>query len=210
MPIPHYKDRLHRDFILQSYVETPTKYNTSLRVLTASSGDILCSSLKYSEPGKGFLNKKDTCFDLLLANPKSPYFIGSENVFSNTVAGGNSILLGNYKSYSEEEKNIMFAHYIDPWNAVVPKDVIDTSLKIAMACRRELGSICGMDFIFDNKTKTWKYLELHKFPMLSSYAELYNYSYPSPKTDYNKFLSAHRFIDLKARLAALSLMMMRK
>ena len=45
----NYKDEFHKNMRFQKFVKTPTKYNTSLRVLTSSSGDILAASLKFSE-----------------------------------------------------------------------------------------------------------------------------------------------------------------
>lgn len=44
-----YKKEFHQNMRIQKFIKTPTKYNTSLRVLTSASGNIIASSLKYSK-----------------------------------------------------------------------------------------------------------------------------------------------------------------
>lgn len=107
-----YKKEFHKNMVLQEYINTPTKYNTSLRVLTSSSGDILCSSLKYSDVVVGEGKKYYGLFDRFLSDSSSPYYLGSESIVSNTVAGGESILLGR-DNYSMIEQEILAAHGID-------------------------------------------------------------------------------------------------
>ena len=206
--LPHIKKIFHNNYIIQSYVDTPTEYNTSLRVLISSSGDVLCSSLKYAKTVYSTKEEnKSSLFEELLADPSSPFFMNNERVVSNTVAGGDSILLGkNY--YTNEERRILEAHDINPDNPQVPEEVIETATKIITDCNREIGAICGIDFLYDNKEKKWKYLEEHQFPMLYSFAEAYNLPYCSPKE--NIFYEVQRMIDINARLKALELMMNKK
>ncbi len=118
-----YKKEFHQNMRIQKFIKTPTKYNTSLRVLTSSSGDILASSLKYSLPTINTQEKFYGLFDKYLSDPSSPYFIGSESIVSNTVAGGDSILLEK-DNYSEEEQEILIAHGILPNNAIVPQEIM--------------------------------------------------------------------------------------
>ncbi len=197
------KSAFHEHIRIQKYIKTPTKYNTSLRVMTSSSGDILASSLKYSEPASYTKKKYYGFFDRYLSDPDSPYFIGNESIVSNTIAGGNSILLGK-NNYSELEQSILVAHGIDPNNADVPQDVKNACIKVAINCRREVGSICGLDFIYDDEEKKWKYLEEHEYPMLYSYAEKYGFSYDSNADD---FFTTDKLLDQRIRLHALSLTM---
>lgn len=145
-------------------------------------------------------------FDKYLQDPSSPYFLGSESIVSNTVAGGNSILLGK-SGYSELEQEILLAHNIDPNNASVPSDVMKACTKIAINCSREIGAICGLDFIYDDEEKKWKYLEEHEYPMLYSYAEKYGLSYDSNTKD---FYTTNQLLDLMVRMHALVLTMQRK
>ncbi len=201
-----YKKEFYKSMRIQKFIKTPTKYNTSLRVLIASSGDILASSLKYSESSTNMKEKYYGLFDKYLQDPSSPYFLGSESIVSNTVAGGNSILLGK-SGYSELEQEILLAHNIDPNNASVPSDVMKACTKIAINCSREIGAICGLDFIYDDEEKKWKYLEEHEYPMLYSYAEKYGLSYDSNTKD---FYTTNQLLDLMVRMHALVLTMQRK
>ena len=204
--LPNYKEILHNDFVIQKFINTPTKYNTSLRVITSSSGDILCASLKYSESCELPTENNDSIFDRYLINPESPYSLNCKSMVSNTIAGGSSILLGKDK-YTELEKTILNAHEIDPNNALVPEAVKDTAIRIALNCKREIGSISGMDFIFDDNEKCWKYLEQHQYPMLITYAEAYGLPY---YTDPKHFFETNRLVDIDSRLNALSLTINKK
>jgi len=201
-----YKKIFHQSMRIQKFIKTPTAYNTSLRVFTSSSGDILASSLKYAESSKQTESQYYGLFDTYLSDPTSPYFLDSESIISNTVAGGNSILLGK-NSYSELEKNILIAHGINPSNAIVPQDVMKACISVAVNCSREVGAICGMDFIYDEEEKSWKYLEEHEYPMLYSYAEKYNLPYDCNSKD---FYVINQLLDMKVRLHALALTMKKK
>ncbi len=201
-----YKKEFHRSMRIQKFIKTPTRYNTSLRVLISSTGDVLVSSLKYSEPTTNTKEKYYGLFDKYLSDPSSPYFLGNESIVSNTIAGGNSILLEK-SDYSNLEKEILLAHDIDPNNAVVPQPIMRACINIACNCSREIGAICGLDFIYDDETKTWKYLEEHEYPMLNSYAEKYNLPYDTNAKD---FYLTHQLLDLRARLHALILTIHKK
>ena len=202
-----YKKEFNKNLIFQKYINTPTSYNTSLRVLFSSSGDIMVSSLKYSETIIKDNNKKYYgLFDKYLANSESPFFIGNESIVSNTVAGGNSILLGK-EEYSNEEKRILLAHGINPSEAVVPEEIVKACNNVANNCSREIGAICGMDFIYDVNEHKWKYLEEHEYPMLYSYCEKYNIPYNVNEEDFYK---VNMLIDIRARFDSLVLTMNKK
>ncbi len=205
----NYKKRLHEDFVMQEYIETPTEYNTTLRVVVSSSGDIFGASLKYASPKKMAEEGLYGLVDRYLLCPDSPYYLGSESIISNTVAGGNSILLGKW-AYSEVEQEVLKAHGIDSSNASVPKDVEEAALAIISNCRREIGAISGIDFIFDSKTKTWKYLEQQEYPMMNTYCEAWELPYVTDKEDLGKLMDTQRRADIDARLRALALTVMRK
>lgn len=205
--VPDIQKYMRKNVIMQKYIKTPTRFNTSLRVMFASTGDIIASSLKYAEP-KEEKEKQRIYYDLddFLANPESPYFLDSESIISNTVAGGNSILLGK-DYYTELERDILVAHGIDPDNACVPDRVCEAALNIALNCSRELGAICGMDFIYDDEEKEWKYLEEHEYPMLYSYAEKYGIPYDESMED---FYTVNKLVDAHARLLVLKMTMEKK
>lgn len=202
-----YKEIFNERMVIQEYIETPTKYNTSMRVLTSSTGEIICASLKYMQPSSPDPKKRyHGYFDTYLSDPSSPYFLGNESIISNTVAGGNSILLGK-NNYSETEQEVLKAHDINPSNVEVPAEVSRVAKKIATSCRREIGAISGMDFIYDKNTKTWKFLEQHEFPMLTTYAEANNIPIPTDNIEEYVF---HKELDINVRLHVLSLFMSKK
>lgn len=207
----NYKKRLYEDFTMQEYIETPTEFNTSLRVVTSSSNDILCSSLKYSKPSKG-KRKHYGLVDRYLCEATSPYYLRSKSIISNTVSGGKSITLGDY-NYSKEEKRVLLAHGIDPKNACVPSSVEEAALSIAVNCRREIGAISGIDFIYDCHKNEWKYLEQQEYPMMYTYCETYGLPYTQETSDLreiSKFIETQRRADIDSRLRALALAMNKK
>lgn len=205
-----YKKRFFTDFVIQEYIETPTEFNTSLRVVTSSSKDILCSSLKYSPISHDDCNYYGLV-DRYLCKSDSPYYLGSKSIISNTVAGGKSITLEE-DNYNKEESEILLAHDIDPNNAQVPESVVEVALNIAVNCRREIGAISGMDFIYDSKTKTWKYLEQQEYPMMYTYCKKYNLPYETDMSfdKYKEFIKTQRRADIDSRLRALALAMQKK
>ncbi len=202
-----YQEYIQQNVIMQKYIKTPTKYNTSLRVMISTSGDVLVASLKYAQGGKEE-EKKEKYYEMdkYLSDPSSPYYLKSEKVVSNTVAGGNSILLGE-DNYTDLEREILEAHGIDPDNAEVPESIYTLVMSIALNCRREIGAICGLDFIYDDENKEWKYLEEHEYPMLYSYAQKHNLPYDEKAGD---FYTVNELIDIDARLLALRLTMEKK
>ncbi len=195
-----YKKMFHENMLIQKYIKTPTEYNTSLRVITSASGDILSANLKYSENLERTVREYQGIFDKYLANSMSPYYLGDDSIVSNTIWGGKTILLGR-KDYSSLEKEILALHGISSDEALVPDEVFKASLAIARECRREIGAICGLDFIYDEENKVWKYLEEHEYPMLGTYAKEYDLPY-----DGQDFVET-QILDIDARLRALALTM---
>lgn len=195
-----YKYEFHKNMRIQKYVSTPSEYNTSLRVLFTSNGDVLASSLKYSKGIKTDNKRLFGLFEKYLSDPSSPYFIGNESIVSNTAAGGNSILLEK-ESFTEEEKRILALHNIDPENVEAPKCIKEACENIALHCKREIGSLCGIDFIYDKEEHKWKYLEEHEYPMMFSYCERFNLPY-NPENPY--FNMQNIIADIDARFKALT------
>ena len=163
-----YKELFDYKVYFQRYIETPTEYNTSLRVTTSITGDILAADLKYFE--KGNINiSKNGLFDKYLCNPASPYYINNNSIISNTVAGGKYIILGK-DNYTESELNILKAH--DIYDGKLPESVNTFSSYIAKRLGIAYGAVCGWDFIYDKNEKKWYFLEVHTYPMLAAYAEI--------------------------------------
>lgn len=140
-----------------------------------------------------------------LANPHSPYYLGNSSIISNTVAGGQSILIGK-ENYSDEEKRILLAHNINPQENKLPSELEEVVTNVAKYCKREIGAICGMDFIYDVQDNNWKFLEEHEYPMLYTYAEKYSL----PQNYSNDFYNTQQLLDIQARVQSLNLEMQRK
>ena len=91
--------------------------------------------------------------------------------------------------------------------ADLPKNVMDACINMAVNCSREVGAICGIDFIFDEEERSWKFLEEHEYPMLSSYAEKHNLPYDPNAPD---FYTTNQLLDINVRLHALALTMQKR
>ena len=161
-----------QEFVIQRYINTPTQYNTSLRVITSGSGDIFCSSLLYA--------------DKTLENNLS-----DEKMVSNVLSGGHGILLGK-EDYSYQEHQILSEHNID---GKIPDNINDACIEMAVSLNRYLGAICGIDFIYSKEEQKWYYLEAHDFPMLFPYVEQYNLPYRIPTSNYADEISFLQILD---------------
>ena len=198
------------DVVIQEYVETPTKYNTSLRVLVSSCGEVMCAALKCAEPqelGRDSYLSDNDWFNRIFFNESSPYFLGGETIGSNTFDGLKGILLG-ISNYSKAERQILIAHGIDPQNCEVPEEIRLACQEVMKDWGKELGAICAMDFIYDVKNKKWKYLNNTRFPGLEPYAS--KYGIPFYRTGYNCPITERRKRDIIARIHSLKLAMEKK
>ncbi|MBQ9318758.1 MAG: hypothetical protein IJR82_03930 [Bacilli bacterium] len=199
----------YQKYVIQRYINTPTKYNTSLRVITSGSGDILCSSLLYAD--KTLLNS-----------------LYDEKMVSNVLSGGHSILLEK-DNYTPFEQEILTEHNI---SEKLPDNINSACIEMAVSLNRYLGAICGIDFIYSEEEQKWYYLEAHDFPMLFPYVEKYQLPYHIPTFDYGhqidfahllsdsknldnllgylEQVSSSQLADIDARLNSLSLHMKKK
>lgn len=191
--------------IFQQVINTPTEHKTYMRVLMSASGDVLGASLKYSKASKEKIEPR-TPMEELFWNPRSEYYLGDNGMFNYYSGGGNINLDSTHITFSERE--ILKAHGIDPDDPKVPADVLEVSAAIASKCNKELGIMCGIDFIMDSKDNKWYYLENQAFPAIDEWAFRRNKRIPVYKgiNDYVK-LNA---LDLEARYEALMLYMAKK
>lgn len=152
--------------VFQQFIKNPTDYKTYIRILMASSGDILGASLKYSEcelkrkEAKGFLES-------FFWDQNSKYFLDSEPMF-NYYSGGGEISFSQPK-YSYRSKEILEAHGISGEKPEVPEEVVEVCRSIVEKCNRQLGVICGFDFIFNETDNKWYYLENQAFPAIDEW-----------------------------------------
>lgn len=205
-----YKDNLEMKDVLncsifQQLIETPTKYHTYIRVLMSASGDVMGASLKYSnceykkENAKGVLEK-------YFLDEKSEYYLDAKKMFNYYSGGGN--ISFNQPKYSTEKQEILKAHGINPVTPVIPSDILEVASSMVSKCNRELGVICGIDFILNEQDNKWYYLENQAFPAIDEWAITKGIRVNSINSidDYIKYLA----IELEARYDALMLCMNKK
>ena len=156
-----YDKYLDTNFSVQDYIETPSKFNTTVRLLTSSSNDLLYAALKY--------NTKEEYIDdttLLGYLLSSKYKLSSKSIVSNTLSGGKNLLIGEY-NYKENARRLLDAHNIDSDQF---KNVVKTSQDIHEELKSELGILCGFDYIYDKNKQKWFLLEYHSRPMVGDYS----------------------------------------
>ena len=156
-----YDSYLNSLFSVQEYIETPTRYSTSIRVLTSSSDDVLAAFLKYNTPER--ITDETSLLGYLL---REVFPLSTNTITSNTLTGGNNLLIGK-ANCSREEQMILDKHNI-------PSDgyynLINAAKRAHSKCGRELGILCGFDFIYDESRNKWFLLEYHGRPMVGDYA----------------------------------------
>lgn len=198
----HHNDKKTKDLldmsVFQQYIETPTKYKTYIRVLMGASGEIMGASLKYSSLVKDHKDLKGF-FEKIFCDSNSPYYLNCDSMFGYYSDGGE--ISFSQPKYSREKQEILLAHDIDPTNPQVPEGIRKVASNIMEKCNKELGIICGMDFIQDVTDGKWYYLENQAFPAIDEWAKPKGYRIPTAKSvkDYLKYLD----IELDARYAAL-------
>lgn len=201
---PRYK-MAYDNIIFQQLIDTPTEHKTYMRVLMAASGDVMGASLKYSKAKTTPLNE-DSMFEPYFLKPNSKYYLKAKKMFNYYSEGGNILFSQDF--FLKEEKKILKAHGINPQNPVVPEDVLEVASSIAKNCNKELGIICGIDFILNEQDGKWYYLEIQAFPAIEEWAigKLVKSIQSNSLDDYINYLT----LELEARHEALMLVMQRK
>ena len=103
--------------------------------------------------------------------------------------------------YSDEKQKILKAHNIDPNNPKVPEDILEVTKNIMEKCNKELGIICGFDFIQDDIDKKWYYLENQAFPSIDEW--LFKKGMKIPKVNSLDSYVYYNELELSARYEAL-------
>ena len=164
-----YKKYLDFNFSVQEYIQTPSVYNTTIRVLTSSSKDLLYASLKYNKPE--LYKDNTTLLGYLLSDV---YPLSTKSIVSNTLSGGENILIGE-NNYSNFDKKLLDNHNI---NSDKFYNLLNITKNLHNDFKSELGIICGFDYIYDINEDKWFLLEYHSRPMLGDYSKrcglLYN------------------------------------
>lgn len=191
--------------VFQQLIETPTKYKTYIRVLMSASGDVMGASLKYSKVSE---QKRELIgiFEQHFMDKKSEYFLNCSGMFNYYSDGGN--ITFTQPKYSSEKQEILEAHGINPDNPIIPNDVLDVATSIVQKCNKELGIMCGIDFILNEKDNKWYYLENQAFPAIEEWADTKGIRPIKVKNidDYIKYNA----LDLEARHDSLMMYMIKK
>ena len=183
--------------VCQQYIKTPTQYKTYLRVLMGLSG-VMGASIKYSHM---IGNNSDFGeLDKYFCDPESKYYLNCERMFGYYSGDGNISLF--QPKYSTEKRNILLEHNIDPDNPSVPSDVLEVCNNIMIKCNREVGILCGIDFIPNEEDGKWYYLENQAFPAVNEWADKNKVKLPHRGRGVKGYLE-HMKVDLDARYDAL-------
>ena len=166
----NYDEYIDLNFYVQEYIETPTEFNTTVRLLTSSSSDLLYAVLKYKKPE--VLKDRTTLLGFLLGNI---FPLSTKSIVSNTLSGGKNILIGE-DNYIDFEESLLKEHNIDTDQFI---NLLDTSKKVNNKYESELVIICGFDYIYDKDKEKWFLLEYHSRPMVGDYSKRQNISYES-------------------------------
>ena len=156
-----YEDYLTRNFVVQEYIETPSKYNTTVRIITTPSDDTLYTSLKYNKVEE--FKDNTTMLGFLLSEL---FPLSTKSIVSNTLSGGENIQIGDPK-LNGFERDLLRKHDIDSDNF---QELVTASQETHKKLQRELGIICGFDYIYDKDKQKWYMLEYHSRPMLGDYS----------------------------------------
>ena len=94
------------------------------------------------------------------------------SIVSNTLSGGDNIIIGS--DYTSDERRVLDSHRYD-------RDEFDSLFQASKSvhehCKKELGIICGFDYIYDFERDKWFFLEYHTKPMLKSYCNYQGIDY---------------------------------
>ena len=157
----NYRKYLEDNFTIQEYVHTPSEYNTTIRLITSASNDLLCALLKYKKPDP--ITDDTTLIGYLL---RYIYPLSTKSIMSNTLSGGSNICIGE-EPLECFERELLREHQIPSSQF---EDVVQASKDIHEVFQSELGIICGFDYIYDADKEKWHLLEYHSRPMVGQYA----------------------------------------
>lgn len=157
-----YDNYLNLNFVVQEYIETPTEFNTTLRLLTTPSNDLLYGVVKYKEKDE---YKDDTTLLGYLLNVVYP--LSTKSIVSNTLSGGSNLLLGE-ENYNDFEKKLLDSHNINTDDFF---ELVEKTKTVHKEFQKEIGIICGFDYIYDKEKEKWFLLEYHSRPMVGDYSK---------------------------------------
>ena len=157
-------------WIFQEYIETPSDYYASFRILADGYGNIHYGTLLRSPQPKGVRkvvdrtpNPIDHSFTYL-HNPNSISCLDAPDIVSNAAQGGIPIQLNGVRIEHEANRDVASAHNIDPDNPHIPEQLKDKASKVGILMKRVF-PFTGVDFIYDRDLKDF-FLEANTGPSL--------------------------------------------
>ena len=164
----NYDDYLHMNFFVQQYITTPTEYNTSMRVLTSSSNDLMYASLKYNPPRR--CQDNTTLLGYLLEHV---YPLSTNTIVSNTMSGGKNVILEE-NSYTQFERSLLENHNLTSERF---ENLVEASLNVHTTLKKDIGCLCSFDYIYSAEENKWYVLEYHMKSMFNEYAARWSIPY---------------------------------
>ncbi|MDD4282914.1 MAG: hypothetical protein PHX03_03890, partial [Bacilli bacterium] len=169
------KINLKNEFVVQEYIKSFEDINSSIRVFTSCTGEILSSLFLVSMdkvPKKRIKNFGIDIFNPCeyLSDPNSPYYLNSKNIISNAAGGGKVIPLNpEISNLSAADEIILSLHEIDASTLSLPETIIDQCKEIATFWGSKKGIVLGIDFIYNSDDSNWYYLEANRNPSIEGY-----------------------------------------
>lgn len=169
------KINLKSEFVVQKYIKSFERINSSIRVFTTCTGEILSSLFLVSRdiaPKKRVKNFGVDIFNPCeyLSDPNSPYYLNSKNIISNAAGGGEVIPLNlETSNLNADDKIILTLHEINVETLSLPSTIIEQCKKIATFWGSKKGIVLGIDFIYNYKDNNWYYLETNRNPSVNGY-----------------------------------------
>jgi len=163
-----YSKYLDINFTIQEYISTPTEFNTTVRLITSPSRNLLYGALKYKEMDEYY--DDTTLLGYLLHNI---YPLSTKSIVSNTLSGGRNLLLEE-DNYNDFEETLIESHNLDGEDFY---NLVENTKSVHEEFKKELGIICGFDYIFDKDKEKWYLLEYHSRPMVGDYSKRQGISY---------------------------------
>lgn len=166
--------RLMSSIRFQEFIETTSSRFTSYRILATATGTILASELLYSrhdkKAGKQDVNNTNLQGGLLvdqLRSKRGPYCLYARRFTSNVNRGGKAIPLNGEEGFkpTRKQKEILLSHGIS--KVVLPDELASIASTVAKTLGRQIGLVVGEDFIQEEGTGNFYYLEANNFPSLA-------------------------------------------
>lgn len=167
--------------IYQEFIDSPSDFFTSIRVLVDAYGEIHASELIRSRDKKWAKRMENVplqeaytpieeithggYFDVLILHPQGPLYLNAHTIVSNVAQGGIGVILKGEAVSDKVNRNVLIAHGIDPDHPELPDTIKDLASRIGYAARGFLPYV-GVDFMMRKSDLSPILLEVNAGPML--------------------------------------------